>query len=275
MTPPAERTLKRILVALDASRASLDALAAAAALAERLGAELGGLFVEDENLLRLGGHPLARQMRLPSGDWGPLERGSIEADLRAMAARAREALARAASPRHVAWSFRVARGRVSLEVIAAAGEADLLVLGVSGHRLTRGPGETARAAAARAPISVLLLTRGAKVGQPILAAYDGSPDGERALELGARLAAAGVGDLTVLVAAPEPQRAEALAGLARRRLDRPGVPARWAGGDRLEDVLRSASRDSLLVVGADGPLLAEGGRERLLAEARCPVLLAR
>ena len=275
MTPPAERALKRILVALDASRSSLDALSAAAALAERLGAELGGLFVEDETLLRLGGHPSARQMRLPSGDWGPLERGSIEADLRAMAARAREALAEAAARRRLAWSFRVARGRVSLEVIAAAGEADLLVLGVSGHRLTGGPGGTAQAAAARAPISVLLLTRGAKVGQPILAAYDGSAAGDRALGLGVRLAEAGAGDLEVLVAAPDRRRSEALAEQARLRLGRPGAPARWAGGARLDDVLRSAPPDGLLVVGADGPLLAEGGQERLLAEARCPVLLAR
>ncbi|HET6921607.1 MAG TPA: universal stress protein, partial [Anaeromyxobacteraceae bacterium] len=210
MTPPAGPALKRILVALDASRASLDALSAAAALAERLGAELGGLFVEDEDLLRLAGHPFARQVRLPSGDWGPLERGSIEADLRAMASRAREALALAAAGRRLAWSFRVARGRVSLEVIAAAGEADLLVLGLSGHRLTGGPGETARAAAARAPTPVLLLTRGSKVGRPILAACDGSAAGDRALELGARLAAAGAGELQILVAAPDRPASEVL-----------------------------------------------------------------
>ncbi len=275
MTPTPGRVLKRILVALDASRASLDALSAAAALAGQLGAELGGLFVEDENLLRLEGHPFARQMRLPSGDWGPLEREAIEADLRALAARAREALEEAAAPRRLSWSFRVARGRVSLEVIAAAGDADLLVLGASGYRLTRGPGDTARAAAARAPVSVLLLTRGAKVGAPLLAAYDGSPAGDRALELAASLADAGAGDLEVLVAAPDQVEFEALAEQARHRLDRPEAPARWAGGDRLGHVLRSAPPDVLLVVGADDPLLAEGGQDRLLAEARCPVLLAR
>jgi nucleotide-binding universal stress UspA family protein len=275
VTPPAERALKRILVALDASRTSLDALSVAAALAERLGAELGGLFVEDENLLRLEGHPFARQVRLPFGDWGPLERGAIEADLRALAARAREALAEAAAPRRLSWWFRVARGRVSLEVIAAAGEADLLVLGASGHGLTRGPGETALAAAAGAPVSVLLLARGAKVGLPILAAYDGSAAGDQALELAATLAAAGAGDLEVLVAAPDRRRSEVLAEQARQRLDDPGTPVRWAGGDRLDHVLRSATADALLVVGADGPLLAEGGQERLLALARCPVLLAR
>ncbi len=275
MTPPAERALKRILVALDASRTSLEALSVAAALAERLGAELGGLFVEDENLLRLVGHPFARQVRLPSIDWGPLERGAIEADLRALAARAREALAEAAAPRRLSWWFRVARGRVSLEVIAAAGEADLLVLGASGHGLTRGPGETALAAAAGAPVSVLLLARGAKVGPPILAAYDGSASGDRALELAASLAAAGAGDLEVLLAAPDRRASQALAEQARQRLDRPGTPVRWAGGDQIDHVLRSSAAGALLVVGADGPLLAEGGQERLLALARCPVLLAR
>ena len=274
MSAVGERVLRRILVALDASRASLDALAAAAALAERLGAELGGLFVEDENLLRLGGHPMARQLRLPSSDWRPLEREVIEADLRALAARAREALAEVAAPRHLTWSFRVARGQVSVEVLAAASQADLLVLGVSGHRLTRGPGETARAALARAPISVLVLTRGARVGPPVLAAYDGSPAGEKALALGSRLAAAGTGELAVLVVASDSEEAERLAARARQVLDRPALPTRWIG-DRLEDLMRSVPAGALLVVGAESRLLADGGADRLLAQSRCPVLLAR
>ncbi len=273
MTHPVERALRRILVALDASRASEDALAAAATLAERLGAELTGLFVEDVNLLRLAALPFVRQIRLPSGSWHPLEPGALEGELRAMAARAREALARAAGPHRITWSFRVARGGVSVEVLAAAGEADLLVLGAAGHRLTAGPGETALTAAARAPTSVLVMSRGARVGRPLLVAHDGSPGSDSAVALG-RLLEAAVGEMTVLVAAATRERADEIAGEVRTRLGRERLRVAWVGGAELEDLLESAVPGALLVVGAASDIL-RGDPERLLSEVPCPVLLAR
>lgn len=268
-----ERTVRRILVALDASRASEDALSAAAALAERLGAELTGLFVEDVNLLRLAGLPFVRQIRLSAGAWQPLEPGVLEEQLRAMAARAREALAQAAGLHRITWSFRVARGGVSMEVLAAAGKADLLVLGVAGHRLTGGPGETALTAASRAPISVLVLSRGAKMGRPLLVVQDGSPGAERALAVAHHLEEA-MGEMTVLVAAPTREEADTAAAGLRERLGRRDLRVVWIGGAGLSEVLESALPGALLVVGAESAVL-EGDAERLLAQARCPVLLAR
>ena len=53
---PAVRT---ILVALDASPGSMAALEAGARVAARLDAELVGLYVEDENLLKVGDLPIA------------------------------------------------------------------------------------------------------------------------------------------------------------------------------------------------------------------------
>jgi len=273
VTYPVERALRRILVALDASRASEDALAAAATLADRLGAELTGLFVEDVNLLRLAGLPFVRQIRLSAGGWHPLEPGTLEGELRAMAARAREALERAAGPHRITWSFRVARGGVSVEVLAAAGEADLLVLGTAGHRLTGGPGETALTAAARAPTSVLVMGRGTRVGRPLLVGHDGSPGSDSAMALGQLLEAA-VGDMTVLVAAPTRERADEIAAGLRARLGREGLRVAWVGGAGLQELLESAVPGALLVVGAGSDIL-QGDPERLLTEARCPVLLAR
>ena len=51
--------IARILVALDASPASVAAAAAAASLAGRLHAELEGVFVEDADLLALAAYPAA------------------------------------------------------------------------------------------------------------------------------------------------------------------------------------------------------------------------
>jgi nucleotide-binding universal stress UspA family protein len=181
---------RRVLVGVDASAASLDALAAAASLAARLGAELAGLFVEDEDLLRLAALPFGDVVRTAGGGRERLDPASTEAALRALAARAREAVERIASARRVSCSFRVARGSVVREVLSAAEAADLVVLGAGGHgRSARGAlGDTARAAAARARAPVLLLARGSRLGGGVVAVDDGTPAGTRAVLAAQRLA---------------------------------------------------------------------------------------
>ncbi|HTN53059.1 MAG TPA: universal stress protein [Anaeromyxobacter sp.] len=182
---------RRILVGMDASAASRGALATAAALAGRLGSELTGLFVEDEDLLRLATLPFGAVVR-PGGEEERLDPDAAERALRALAAHAREELERAAASHRVACSFRVARGRVAREVLAAAEGVDLVVLGAAGHgRPSRGAvGDTARAAAVRARTSVLLLARGSSLGGGVVAVDDGSAAGARALGVARSLAPA-------------------------------------------------------------------------------------
>jgi nucleotide-binding universal stress UspA family protein len=224
---------RRILVGIDVSAASLDALSAAATIAARLGSELAGVFVEDEDLLRLAGLPFAGIVRVPGGRREPLDRASAEAALRAVASRAREALERTASHHRLACSFRVRRGRVVPELLAAAEGADLVVLGAASHgRPARGAvGETARAAAARAPASVLLLARGARLAGDVVAVDDGTPAGSRALAAARRVApqdrpptivcASDGGD--VALAGPIARLGAALAVLPALAPDRPGA----------------------------------------------------
>ncbi|MBF0394019.1 MAG: universal stress protein, partial [Alphaproteobacteria bacterium] len=57
---------RRILVAVDASPLSLDALDTAARMARRQGAELAVLHVEDINLSRLSNHPHVMAVSLVS-----------------------------------------------------------------------------------------------------------------------------------------------------------------------------------------------------------------
>jgi nucleotide-binding universal stress UspA family protein len=233
---------RRIVVGLDASRTSLDALAAAADLARRVGAELAGLFVEDENVLRLAAFPFANVMRLPWGASETLDREKAEAQLRALAAGAREALERAASGRRIASSFRIARGSVVAEVLAAVKETDLLVLGAGGHsRSGRGTvGDTARAAADRAQSSVLLLRRGARLGEPVVAVDDGSAASSRAVAL-ARALAAAPGPTLVEVRLGDPLALSAV--LVRLAPSLVVVPAggSFAAGAALEAVLSSGA----------------------------------
>lgn len=242
-----EAAFRRIVVGLDASPASLDALAAAAAVAGRLRADLAGIFVEDEDLLRLAGLPFAGVVRVPSGVREGLDLAQAEAELRALAARAREALERAASAHRVACTFRVARGGVVGEVLAAAEAADLLVLGAGGHRRsgTAGAGETARAAAARARSSVLVLRRGGRLGEPIVAIDDGTPAAARAAAV-ARALSGEPGP--TLVEAPSGDAGAVAGVLARLRPALVVVPAggRYGSGAAL-DALLSAGGAALLV----------------------------
>src|SRR2546425_755825 len=121
--------VRRILVALDSSAHSLAALEASVDMAARMEAELTGLFVEDIELLRMADAPFARELLYPSATEAPLNRATMERKLRAQSEQARKALAAAADRAQVQWTFRTVRGQVISEVLAAAGEADLLAIG--------------------------------------------------------------------------------------------------------------------------------------------------
>ena len=130
-------SVRRVVVALDASARSREAARAAAALARALEAELAGLFVEDENLLRLAALPFARHQPVSGGPARPLDLGAVEAQLRGLASAARQELERAAASVDVRWTFEVRRGPLPGEALEAARGTDLLLLGVRTAELAR------------------------------------------------------------------------------------------------------------------------------------------
>jgi nucleotide-binding universal stress UspA family protein len=280
-----ELTIRRILVALDASQPSLAALEAAVELATRLRAELLGLFVEDVNLLRLAGLPFAREIHLPSATIRPINGPTLERELHAWAARVRQILAAAASQARVDWSFRVVRGHVAPEVLAAAQEADLLSLGVASGPLTRHRhlGSTARLVAAESPRTVLLLQQGEKLGRSIVAVYDGSVIARRALVLAARIAS-GVKEnaaaVTVLVLGDSPPvttnrlEEEATAHFQQRGLRFNCRLQTGTGIAALVQALRG-EQGGLLVLGGNNSLARPEAIQDLLDAVEWPVLLVR
>ena len=193
---------RRILVGLDASSHSHAALAAAVTLAGRLHSELEGIFVEDINLLRLAELPFVREVRFGQGV-RPMPGEEVQRGLRARAAVLRRELEEVAEQNKVSSTFRVLRGAVAGELIAAALEDDMLALGRMGHSLSRRArlGSTARAAITRAASAVLLVQPEVDNG-PVLVLYDGSPGGERALALAAEVSGEG-DELRVLVWGPD------------------------------------------------------------------------
>jgi nucleotide-binding universal stress UspA family protein len=268
--------IRRILVALDASPASLAALDAAAELANALSVELSGLFVEEVNLLRVAALPSTRAPGSFSGRPAPLERQGVERGIRAEARRAREALAAAAERNLLRWSFRVARGMVAPEILAATSEANLVVLGRTGWSRSR-MGSTARAVAMSAPGPALIVGSDARPGSSVLVLYDGSESSERAIALAADLARKR--GVTVVIPAKASQDARSLIARAERRLAERGMPASLVelpSGDA-STLARVANHEDagLLLVPRDAPAGEDAALAGLVEEIECPVLLVR
>ena len=77
MTSADNQTIRRILVAIDASRQDLESLEHAAELAACEQAKLTALFVEDATLFQLAELPFAQEYDLSSGSARALEPQSV------------------------------------------------------------------------------------------------------------------------------------------------------------------------------------------------------
>ncbi|MGD8398044.1 MAG: universal stress protein [Anaerolineae bacterium] len=273
--------IRRILVALDASPHSRAALDAAVELAARLHAELAALFVEDEALLRLADLPFVQEVGLFSATRRRLERGELERAIRARGREARRILAVATQRTEVTWSFRSVRGTVLSEVLSAASEADVLVLGKLGwssiHR--KRLGSTVRGILPERFGLALVLEEGACFGFPLAVVYDGSPAAGRALLTATALRRRAGDDqaLIVLLLAHGSDEAELLQEQAGSVLEDREAPVRYrlltgANVMVLADALQSEGC-ATLVLPAQGVALQSNVLETLLEKIDLPVLL--
>ncbi|MFO1190060.1 MAG: universal stress protein [Alphaproteobacteria bacterium] len=278
--------IHRILVALDASPHSLAALQQAAEMAARLRAELIGLFVEDINLLRLAELDVAREFQLVRGNF-EITPGlpGMENQLRALATRARRAFEEAGRRSGVPHRFRIARGQVARELIAAAAEADLLILGWASQAPPGLPlpsprlGATARSVARGAGRSVLLLRSGARFVRPALVVYDGTISAARALAAAISMTDGGHELLNILAVGDDvdeirERQTRVRAWLRRRRIDANIGTMRAPTPARIAALLRQ-SGCLTLVVHAESPLLSGEPGATLLDAIECPVLIVR
>ena len=279
---------KRLLVVVDPAFENIPALDTLALLAARMEAELAALFVEDSDLLRLAGNPLAGAVSRLSGTRQSLGGDVLRRALKVQAETTRMAVERAAQDRSVRSSFRVRQGRLAAEVLASSEEADLVVVDWScGDTMLRAmaggirtrPSATARTIAESAARPVLLLRQGAPLDGPVLVAYDGTPEADRALDLAMGLSGKDCGDLEVVFLTPSLGRMAEWEADVSDRLGCRGPRSLFlhmphAG---LEDLFREARRRraSLMVLEAGLPFLAGQAAGDLLGRMDCSVLLVR
>lgn len=262
--------IRRILVAVDASPLSLVAVAAAAELARRLDAELNALFVEDINLVRLSAHPEVHTFSLQAARRHQLAEGVIETAMQLQCLTARRALEEAAVRSEVRGTFAVRRGLVDLELLEAAGGADLVCLGWSGRPQPGSRprlGSVARRLAHAAPSPVMVLRAPGPGQGPVMALWDGSPQGRRVLAVAAALAERDGGMVELLVPLADTLEVTRLEREAVELLSRRGLVARHRSAGPLARCLGKIAATGILVAPADCGLA--------LDDLPCSVVLVR
>ena len=266
---------RRVVVGIDMSTASRQALATAAEIAAMIGAELHGVLVEDINLVRLAGLPDSAEFGVLSAARRDLDVDRLERSLAALARRARQELSQAAARAHVAWSFEVVRGPVLAEVLRVAEGAGLVALGRSGTGIGRDrPGSTARGLLEAGRQSVWLQHPSGTHGQVVLVCgSDAAPN--VAVDAVARLKRAGRDGVAVVITAPTVEQATdvergVLAGLASHHL-RPTISRLLvaAAADQVVATVKML-RPGVIVVSAEDPNVL-----RLFDEVPCSLLVAR
>jgi nucleotide-binding universal stress UspA family protein len=275
----------RILVALDATEDSLASLDMATRLAAKLRAELEGLFVEDINLLRMASLSCTRVVSVTTTSGRGLDLPSMERELRRQGRVARDMLAMNAERFSVRWSFRTARGAMASEILAAAADADIVIISKSDRAYPQRLklGSTARMLSAQSPSAVLIAHHrfiAAEYSPPgaILAAYDDTATSDRALRLAARIAMSERHPITVLIL--ESKRAA-----PRLQITAEAILAAFGLQPRIRFVSRRdcvrlakivhAEHGELFVLGCESPLLRGKSTDNVVENLEIPVLLIR
>ena len=261
-------TTRRIAVALDASHQSLQLIALAAGVAAGLRAELEGVFIEDDVLLRAVGLPFQREFRLTTRGEEHADAARLQRELRAAARHVRESLGQSAQRLGCSWSFRVWRGDAEAEILSAASSADIFTLSPLGRFAPFG---RRRTTARR--------TRGAD-DLVVGVLWDGSAGASPALAAAGELAAGGHARLQVFLQAPDAtddeklrqQLADTLVDDARDHAEI--IPLAAAAPEAVISALIAGGAD-LLMIDSGNPLLDRETLWRNLAALHCPLLLVR
>ncbi len=118
------------------------ALIIAAEIAAKFQAELIGIYVEDINLVRLADFPFSREIGRFSTSSRPFDASQIQRLMHAHARYIRRYFSDTARRTKLRWSMQITRGSISDELLIAAEESDLIVLGKTGWSGRREPGST-------------------------------------------------------------------------------------------------------------------------------------
>lgn len=273
-----EKSIQKIIIGLDASPHSLAALELAALLAEKYEAELIGIYVEDINLIRIAALPFVREVDFFSTMVRQVDTSQVVRHLHAQARRAQRALAAIGTEARLRWSFRVSRGVISAELLAAALEADLVILGKVGWSRRRQLGSTAQVVVAQSPRQTLIFQPGEHLKRPILVVYDGSEAGDKALITTGQLRVED-SPVTVVIIAKNPElatqlKAKVVTWSKENDIDTHVLRLSKLDGSMIARLAWS-ERCGVLVLPAESKVIPIEAILTLLNKAHCAVMLVR
>ncbi|HSN84748.1 MAG TPA: hypothetical protein VLS88_19360 [Polyangiales bacterium] len=268
MTPATEeRHVRRIVVVFTGGRSDKGLVRVLQSLVPRTGADIRGVFIEDETIFRLAGLPFISEVSRITNMRRPLAMRDVERQLKIQARRAEQELGRLAESLGLPWSFRTHRGPLE-SALGEARNVDLLLLGAARHALA--------SAAELDATSRMLRVAEAERLRPVAVLLDQPDSGSRALEAGIELAETTSRSLLVFLADPSPRAWNEV----RRRLQSFG-PQRAAihrihGRERegLATAIRRASPAVLIAAAGEGGF-EEPRLTSLRRELRCPVVVVR
>ncbi len=246
----AELRIRRVVLAIDTVERNTRFVREAFDVASHLEAELEGLFIEDDALLRLSDHSFARRIG-SHGTAHELSRGDLEREWRVLAGEVHRTLAKEAERRRVRMHFAVARGTVESALRERLSWGDVVVAAWGGF------------------------SPGTRAAGPVRVMYDAGKASLRALELGVRLAKSE--ELLVWII-PDSDRATSLAHDVRERVRGRVGRLRLAGlSDSTLAAMRKAVADEpggFLIVPADHELATRIAQRSPAARFPCTVVIA-
>jgi nucleotide-binding universal stress UspA family protein len=253
-------SVRRIAITLDAFELSAHALEQAVRLAERMNAQLEGIFIEDIDLIQIAELPFLREVRTSSRSEDVISPGRMEQELRALARRAERLLSEHATRHNVTWTFRIWRGSIDTDLLAADVEADVFALTRLGSALTRSRILPARCTA----VSVL---------------FSGTEASFRALDTAVSLATDPQRQLNILLSARDEAGREQLQQQASERLGKQADNAHFihlhdGSIADLLDIL-SDTHSAVLIMERNSKLLQSATLRQSLNSLDCPLLIVR
>jgi len=272
--------LHRILVALNGSPHSQAALDAAVRLAAVFEAEVKGLFIEDETLLRTAQLPFAEEVRAYTASPKRLSTRRMQRQIRHQAEYAEHTLQYMAEQAEVDYDFDTVQGSVTRELLRAAAGVDLLVMGKTSTASSRRRlGSTSETVLAEAPTSVLVLREAIPAQQPILTYYDGSKGAAATLRLAVQVARrGGLRPLTVLLPPREEREVNRLRNEVQTQYGAPELPLYLHPLTRAESSRLSAfarRTGGLVILPAECDPLGNVPLKQFLYEIDRPLLVMR
>lgn len=269
---------RRVILQMDTSSHCRETLDAAIDIAAHLRAELHGVFVEDSDLISVGGLDFVREFSLSSPTARVLDNQTLDAQLKALARSARRQLEHAGTRRKVRVGFQTVRGDFQQEMANATKDADLIIAEGTGRLRARYfrarlPG---RSTARQTLRTTLLLKGGKPLPKLFTVICDSTESARKCLRAAASLFPVEGQELTLLPATPATTDAGKLTKALADILVDAGLEARIAPSVNLMAAAilqRLSSPDNLLIVADDGPLLSHEEDARLFFESRHPLLL--